>query len=225
MVGVVQGGGHPPVRRAKGVPGASCQAMTLGTGCYCTLLRGRTGPMAPSAKASYKLAVSRGKRIRIRIRKQEGRFCEDVKGNVCVAMFSGTDRAMPMVLLSDTFGEKKHGRHLLGSSTAELRPPSRGETYYIRPKLKHMRMALRTILAHMSYKDGAELTINEEFDLVKRFSEKHNLKDGYYAAHSEADEIVYKTVIELIGPVENSAVVNLCCGVGPLGLSFGKHCK
>nr|CAI5845891.1 unnamed protein product [Callosobruchus analis] len=49
--------------------------------------------------------------------------------------------------------------------------------------------------------------------------------DGYYATHSEAAEILYKTAIELIGPVENSTVIDLCCGVGPLGLSFGKHCK
>nr|CAI5864693.1 unnamed protein product [Callosobruchus analis] len=46
--------------------------------------------------------------------------------------------------------------------------------------------------------------------------------DGYYATHSEAAEILYKTAIELIGPVENSTVIDLCCGVGPLGLSFGK---
>nr|CAH7716369.1 unnamed protein product [Callosobruchus chinensis] len=49
--------------------------------------------------------------------------------------------------------------------------------------------------------------------------------DGFYATNSEAAELFYKTAIELMGPVENSTVVDLCCGVGPLGLCFGKHCK
>ncbi|VEN33618.1 unnamed protein product, partial [Callosobruchus maculatus] len=46
--------------------------------------------------------------------------------------------------------------------------------------------------------------------------------NGPYATHSEAAEIFYKTAIELIGPVENSTVIDLCCGVGPLGLCFAK---
>ncbi|CAH1985719.1 unnamed protein product [Acanthoscelides obtectus] len=49
--------------------------------------------------------------------------------------------------------------------------------------------------------------------------------DGFYPTNSEAAQIFYKTALEFVGPVTNSTVIDLCCGLGTLGLCFAKNCK
>ncbi|KAL7303123.1 hypothetical protein TKK_0004334 [Trichogramma kaykai] len=48
--------------------------------------------------------------------------------------------------------------------------------------------------------------------------------EAFFQVNTLAAEELYKTAIELAKPLENTALLDVCCGTGTIGLSFAKHC-
>lgn len=46
--------------------------------------------------------------------------------------------------------------------------------------------------------------------------------DSFFQINTAGAEVLYKTVIELANPTEQSTVVDVCCGTGTIGLCFAK---
>jgi tRNA (uracil-5-)-methyltransferase len=49
--------------------------------------------------------------------------------------------------------------------------------------------------------------------------------EAFFQINTKGAEILYKSIIELAAPSENSTVLDVCCGTGTIGLCFAKNCK
>lgn len=47
---------------------------------------------------------------------------------------------------------------------------------------------------------------------------------AFFQVNTLGAEILYKAAIELIQPTEDTALLDVCCGTGTIGLCFSKHC-
>jgi len=48
--------------------------------------------------------------------------------------------------------------------------------------------------------------------------------EAFFQINSLGAEALYKTAIELANPSSDTALLDVCCGTGTIGLSFSKHC-
>ncbi|XP_057665970.1 tRNA (uracil-5-)-methyltransferase homolog A [Diorhabda carinulata] len=49
--------------------------------------------------------------------------------------------------------------------------------------------------------------------------------EAFFQVNSKGAEVLYQTAMELSQPLENSTVLDVCCGTGTIGLCFSKKCK
>ncbi|XP_015837917.1 tRNA (uracil-5-)-methyltransferase homolog A isoform X2 [Tribolium castaneum] len=49
--------------------------------------------------------------------------------------------------------------------------------------------------------------------------------EAFFQINTKGAEILYKSIIELASPTEDSTVLDVCCGTGTIGLCFAKNCK
>ncbi|XP_076647500.1 tRNA (uracil-5-)-methyltransferase homolog A [Halictus rubicundus] len=47
---------------------------------------------------------------------------------------------------------------------------------------------------------------------------------AFFQVNTTAAEVLYKAAIELAAPNEDTALLDICCGTGTIGLAFSKHC-
>ncbi|XP_076290388.1 tRNA (uracil-5-)-methyltransferase homolog A [Lasioglossum baleicum] len=47
---------------------------------------------------------------------------------------------------------------------------------------------------------------------------------AFFQVNTPAAEVLYKAAIELAAPNEDTALLDICCGTGTIGLAFSKHC-
>lgn len=43
---------------------------------------------------------------------------------------------------------------------------------------------------------------------------------AFFQINTKGAELLYKTAMELAGPSDESTIVDICCGIGTIGLSF-----
>lgn len=46
--------------------------------------------------------------------------------------------------------------------------------------------------------------------------------EAFFQVNTKGAEVVYQTAIELAEPMENSTVLDVCCGTGTIGLCFAQ---
>lgn len=46
--------------------------------------------------------------------------------------------------------------------------------------------------------------------------------EAFFQVNSAATEILYSSALELAKPIDNSTVLDICCGTGTIGLCFAK---
>lgn len=49
--------------------------------------------------------------------------------------------------------------------------------------------------------------------------------EAFFQVNSKGAEVLYQTAMELSEPLENSTVLDVCCGTGTIGICFSKKCK
>ncbi|XP_044252549.1 tRNA (uracil-5-)-methyltransferase homolog A [Tribolium madens] len=49
--------------------------------------------------------------------------------------------------------------------------------------------------------------------------------EAFFQINTKGAEILYKSIIELAAPTEDSTILDVCCGTGTIGLCFAKNCK
>ncbi|RZC38967.1 tRNA (uracil-5-)-methyltransferase -like A, partial [Asbolus verrucosus] len=49
--------------------------------------------------------------------------------------------------------------------------------------------------------------------------------EAFFQINTKGAEVLYKSIIELGAPAENSTVLDVCCGTGTIGLCFAKKCS
>ncbi|XP_078046493.1 tRNA (uracil-5-)-methyltransferase homolog A [Augochlora pura] len=47
---------------------------------------------------------------------------------------------------------------------------------------------------------------------------------AFFQVNTSAAELLYKAAIDLAAPNEDTALLDICCGTGTIGLAFSKHC-
>lgn len=48
---------------------------------------------------------------------------------------------------------------------------------------------------------------------------------AFFQVNTAGAEILYKAAIDLVEPNEDTALLDICCGTGTIGLAFSKVCS